>query len=1792
MQIRKISVQQVVSPIIFDNVKNPIKGGLYDPALGPLDNKDRCATCGLTAFECPGHFGHIELSVPLYNPLVFITLYKILRCTCLHCFKFRMSGAEVEKFRRRLQLLSQNRLIEASALSVTTSTAAKKAGGGLIDDAMHLNDVDLGEAGNALEYDLAASTKEGTSKGHRASSGSLTAQTLEATIDAIGEFFKKQPAAGKCQNCGAHNPTIKREGYSKLFLMPLPPKKRAANAVQGTEILSILARISTASTEVDQLEEELGAAVAAKELRNHASEDPNDPEMFKKGYIEVKDARALAEAEKDAGAAAVSMADTSGDNRDEDEEEEAKHDRKRPASSLNPTFLTPTEVKEIARRLWEINAPLLDLIYPADTARRHQRRQKGIGRAAAAVVSAPPATRGYKAFFVQTVPVAPNRFRPVNHVGDQTYEHAQNTLLAKLINGNLDLLAAGAGRTTRPSAETEDPRLALGQTLRLWLDLQNSLNALFDSSTADETHGVQGIRQSLEKKEGLFRKNMMGKRVNFAARSVISPDVYLNGGEIGVPPYFASRLSFPERVTPWNVEKLREAVIAGPGKNPGAVAVEDEYGRVVMLRKDQKSREALAKTLYAGISPTSVSVPSSSPNTPLNTRRMSSIAHRDGGATARYGGGKIVYRTMEDGDFMLTNRQPTLHKQGMMGHRARVMRSERTIRFHYANCSTFNADFDGDEINLHLPQDHAGRAEGYGIVHADEQFFVPTDGKPLRGLIQDHIVGGTILTMKDTFLTKAEYSQLIYECIAPDCSGAWEVWMEPPAIMAPRQLWTGKQVFTAIMMHYTRDQLPLSISCGGKVPEEVFGKGTLEGNLQLWRGHLVTGVVDKAAFGKYGLLHVLHELYGPERVSIITAAFSRLFTGFIQHFGFTCGMADVLLVAHAETERERLLHSADVRALDAAAQFVSLPIVFEKVTIKEEEEEEEEYEQFEATFNTYENSVRTALSQRFRASADDAGPALDMKVSGAMHPLSSEVVKMCLPGGQLRPFRHNMMALMTITGAKGSVVNFSQISCLLGQQELEGRRVPRMASGKTLPCFAPYDVGARSGGFVADRFLTGLRPQEYYFHCMAGREGLVDTTVKTSRSGYLQRCLVKNLESLRIAYDGTVRDVCDGSVMQLLYGEDGIDPTQASCLQTLPFLYYNLPQFAMQIEAAAALAHPGPGGLVDKESKAIELNRMRAKALIKSALASKEAKKLVESLPVNAQLPPAVFGVTSEGFADAITDALFGGFMLPPSTSKGVSLAYKELRKTMSNGSFAYLNPLDFMKVMYVKYARSLAQPGEAVGVLAAQSIGEPSTQMTLNTFHMAGRGEANVTLGIPRLREILMTAATTIKTPVASLPLLPSLAGENAAQQLAVRMKRIRLAEALQSLQVEENVVAKCSSSAFGRARVYCVRLQFHPLDAYPAELALSFKELSGVFVNEFVPKLQNAVKMEIKKQASGGKFEAITSARIPSGGEEGGTILMSEAAAPKRKLRSEKDDVDENDEENEEYVEGKLRFAGGRGEQATYEKGDEEDFEIEKAALMEAENRTGELADNEKVEEEGQEEEEEEEEEEGEVETGAAAAAAAASNTKATKKTVIVGDNVCEAVLTLPLDCPKLLIREIAEKVAANTVVRGVPGVSKCYVLEGSSSESTTIIQTDGINIPGAWACADLIDIDSLTVNSPASMLQCYGVEAARATIVREVSSVFGAYGIGVDPRHLSLIADFMTNLGGYRACSRIGIESSTSPFLKITFETAANFLISAALHGSVDPLSSPAARIVVGKPVGVGSGLPELIQNIKIT
>ncbi len=476
---------------------------------------------------------------------------------------------------------------------------------------------------------------------------------------------------------------------------------------------------------------------------------------------------------------------------------------------------------------------------------------------------------------------------------------------------------------------------------------------------------------------------------------------------------------------------------------------------------------------------------------------------------------------------------------------------------------------------------------------------------------------------------------------------------------------------------------------------------------------------------------------------------------------------------------------------------------------------------------------------------------LESKVLSVLSNTTSTIISKCLTNeGLEKPFPSNCFSIMVNTGAKGSRVNHTQVecaavgwgsgscakhiasfdppqvSCALGQQTLEGHRVPIMNSGKSLPSFLPYETSPRAGGFVADRFLTGVRPQEYFFHCMAGREGLIDTAVKTSRSGYLQRCLVKHLEELTVCYDGTVRDA-EGSVYQFLYGEDGLDPTFSKYLsgnmEQLNFLAENYSALAYKDALyedyidrmgfdvmPAVVGHDAvkksleggdmKGNVVEdanqvavddilyarrlKEGRskwkrdaieegwnAVCVRKIHKKHCTISYLRNGHVEKKVPwFISVNDDRHRDEFhaaSVTSGGLIP-----MFRRAPLPPVLAnmnpacklgavsehfQGCIDKYVESLPSALQKEDGGVDADALRVLLWIKYMRSLSQPGEMVGTIAAQSVGEPSTQMTLNTFHLAGHGGANVTLGIPRLREIIMSASRKPQTPSMTIPLKSS---------------------------------------------------------------------------------------------------------------------------------------------------------------------------------------------------------------------------------------------------------------------------------------------------------------------------------------------------------------------------------------------------------------------------------------------------
>ncbi|XP_022971295.1 DNA-directed RNA polymerase I subunit 1 [Cucurbita maxima] len=1672
-EVRKLSAVKVTAPILLDAMGRPVAGGLYDPAMGSLDETTLCKSCGQRPFYCPGHCGHIDLVSPVYNPLLFIILHNLLQRTCFSCHHFRAGGSQVEKCASQLELILNGDVVKAKELDSELLTESS--------DSKHSNEM------------------------QNMQPKKWTSLQFSEAISAVNKFLK--PKQRECKNCGAKNPKITRPTFGWLHMTGLPGAHKRANAIRGCKPASV----SSGAEGISSIEEE--NTVPQTTVINMSEVDVFDDTATK-----------------------ASVEDS----------EEVSPEIFVP-KNFSTVHLLPSEVKHILKRLWKNEAMLCSFISDI----QHQ----GYGNKA-----------GHSMFFLEAVLVPPIKFRPPAKGGDSIMEHPQTVLLNKVLQSNISLGNAHANKSEH------------SKIVRLWMDLQQSINVLFDSKTASgpgQKDVSVGICQLLEKKEGMFRQKMMGKRVNFACRSVISPDPYLAVNEIGIPPYFALRLTYPERVTAWNVQKLRNAIINGPETHPGATHYIDKLATVKLnLKPSRKSRISISRKL-----PSSRGVVV------------------DQGSDDYEFEGKIVNRHLEDGDIVLVNRQPTLHKPSIMAHVVRVLKGEKTIRMHYANCSTYNADFDGDEMNVHFPQDEISRAEAYNIVNANNQYVKPTSGEPIRALIQDHIISAVLLTKKDTFLKFDEFSQLLYSsgistsrpCASSEKPGQkifildFESEMLPvlPAVWKPEPLWTGKQVVTALLDHITRGAPPFCVEKDVKIPRGFFkcrhtgnnsskvkvadgdkskrkrtwngiklGKGEVpdEGNskkddyskfdklkaerldddsLLIFKNELVRGVIDKAQFGDYGLVHTVQELYGSNTAGVLLSVMSRLFTVYLQMHGFTCGVDDLLLIQCMDKEREKQLQICENIGEQVHLGFLK---------VKDGEKLDP-------------MALQLNIEKTISNNGEPALTSLDRKMTSQLNERTgnSKVLKDLLSEGLLKPSVNNCISLMTTSGAKGGTANFQQISSHLGQQQLEGKRVPRMVSGKTLPCFPPWDWASRAGGFIVDRFLTGLRPQEYYFHCMAGREGLVDTAVKTSRSGYLQRCLIKNLESLKVGYDHTVRDA-DGSIIQFRYGEDGVDVHKNA--------------FIIKFEALAANC---------------------------------------EMIYQKSHHQP-------DSFNQYINE-------LPSVLQEKAEVIYNSFAKDKAPGLG---QKDDFIRLLENKYLSSLAQPGEPVGVLAAQSIGEPSTQMTLNTFHHAGRGEMNVTLGIPRLQEILMTASQDIKTPIMTCPLREGYSMDDA-KCLANKLKKITVADIIESMEV---TVVPFSQRKREICSIYKLEIRFYPLESNPQHAHVSSEDLEEILEFVFVRELEDSIQNEMlllsrisgiknfvpDSQSKGlSESDKVSSSQREENDDDddvGNDLDVAEDLGfdmKKQKLRTT-DEMDYEDD-SEEELNVKEPSAGFESE---VDQGDEADItnddtmEIVKDATSEDQTVIIDVS-----------------------KSNSKGKTTKTSNKKKKAKSEFSRKDYDRAIFVAAkgnhfevhfkfTNEPHILLTQIAQRTAQKVSIQSSGKIIRCQQItckEGQviyhgndikvrknikpeEKEKVPALQTTGVDFKTLWELQDELDARYIYSNDIHAMLQTYGVEAARETIIREIRNIFSSYGISVNIRHLTLIADYMTHSGGYRPMNRLGgIADSISPFSRMTFETAARFIVQAAYHGEVDTLETPSARICLGLPVKMGTGSFDLMQKIDV-
>ena len=649
------------------------------------------------------------------------------------------------------------------------------------------------------------------------------------------------------------------------------------------------------------------------------------------------------------------------------------------------------------------------------------------------------------------LPVPPLAVRPpITLESGQRAEDDLTHALVEIVRQNERLKSFIS--SSAPESMIEEAWNTLQNVVAAYID--NELPNIYQLSHRGGKKQLKTLAQRLKGKEGRLRGNLNGKRVNYSSRTVISPDPMISIDEVGVPVEVAKILTVPMVVTPYNIEEARMLVLNGPYKWPGATIVYKKRSNVKIDLRYQRNLRQLAESLEPG---------------------------------------DVVERHLMDGDIVLFNRQPSLHRMSILAHRVRVMPG-RTFRLNLLVCPPYNADFDGDEMNLHVPRLEEARAEAEELLLVEKHILTPRYGGPIIGGRQDYISGAFLLTVKTSFFTLDEVRELFM------LVGEVPEELPEPAILKPRQLWTGKQLVSMF--------LPKDFSFAGRAKvnagdlkcdsEDCF----YDSYVVVRNGKLLEGVFDKNSIGAEqpdSILHYVALEYGSEAARQFLDKAFKLFLAMLQMKGFTISLSDIEVPQEAKDKIAKLTEEAKNDVMDLIRQYNegTLEII---------------------PGRTMEESLELKIIQRLQKLRDEAGKTAISYMD-----------------------TFNNAFIMARTGARGSDINITQMAAMLGQQTVRGRRIVRGFRTRTLPHFKPGDLSPEARGFVIGNFRDGLKPYEVFYHAAGGREGLVDTAVKTSQSGYMQRRLINALQDLYVAYDGTVRDAL-GNIVQFRYGEDGVDP--------------------------------------------------------------------------------------------------------------------------------------------------------------------------------------------------------------------------------------------------------------------------------------------------------------------------------------------------------------------------------------------------------------------------------------------------------------------------------------------------------------------------------------------------------------------------------------------------------------------------------------------------------------------------
>ena len=1156
---------------------------------------------------------------------------------------------------------------------------------------------------------------------------------------------------------------------------------------------------------------------------------------------------------------------------------------------------------------------------------------------------------------------------------------------------------------------------------------------------------IKAIYARLKGKEGRVRGNLMGKRVDYSARSVISPDPNLQVDELGVPLSIAMNLTFPEVVTDLNIEKLKNLVINGPTKYPGANMIISNDGRTIDLKYSMnRTDEHLEK-------------------------------------------GYIVERHMQNGDYVIFNRQPSLHKMSMMGHRVHIL-PYSTFRLNLSVTTPYNADFDGDEMNLHLPQSLESKSEIMNIMHVPKQIVSPQSNRPVMGIVQDTLIGCKIFTERDNFLTYDQVNNLIMWIDDFDIRD-----LPMPCIMKPRPLWSGKQIFSLILpekLNLTRFR--------EDTPDELADKLNLMDNfVQIRKGELIQGIICKKTVGASsgGIVHNIWTEVSPQKTIEFLGNCQKIINNFLLLKGWTVGISDIICDSDTGEEVAKILKKMkeNIRDILYNAQIGKLESQPGKNMV---------------------DSFEYKANEQLNKAGQDAGKL---------------VQKALLPRNHLK----NMVS----AGSKGNPTNILQIIAFVGQQNVEGKRIPFNFQNRTLPHFLKDDYLSESKGFVENSFLKGLTPQEFYFHAMGGREGIIDTAVKTSQTGYIQRRLIKALEDIMIKYDGTVRNSL-GHLMQFLYGEDGMagEYIEDQKFETLmmdnmtlarnyKFIdreedednFFNDLKLFMEDSVIDELKRQDIAQLMyelDEEYETIKRDRdyvrehilkgvsnsinipVNIKTIItyaendyninlfsKSDLNPLIALRMVRELKEKLILIKGDDELSKEGQDCALT--LFNMVLNYSLSTKNIIIKHRLTKKAFEFVCGEILS----------KFEQAIVKPGEMVGSIAAQSIGEPATQMTLNTFHLAGVSAANVTLGVPRLKEVI-NVAKNLKTP-----------------SMTIHLKGKTDDEGNVNLEYSADDILKLKG-----------KMEYTSL--------LNIVSLSEIYYD---PDIRNTVIEEDRDFIE--EYLNIMSEDVES---------IKDYISPwALRLILDKNFLGVSIYDIKDIIRKKVKL-GDALIINTLDTADEKKFHIR----LKIDPKT--------MSEEQQEK----------------------------QMSLAILKNFEKQLLTEVKICGIDSIKKVY--VRNSSKIEFDPETGKQIKKEGKAPEES-VLETDGTNLAKIFE-VDEVDFTRTISNDINEIYNVLGIEAVRRALLDELRKVLKPYGIYVNYRHISILCDLMTQRGILTSITRHGLNRSEyGPIRKATFEETVEILLEAGIFAEKDDLKGISENVLLGKLTKIGTGSFNLLVDI---